>query len=77
MKKINYEDEEDESGSETASSIASFDDDSRKGSGDDSLHSSQQPLLRLSAMSHVSGIIMILITGNNPESTANTHSVSR
>ena len=76
MKKINYEDEEDESGSETASSIASFDDDSRKGSGDDSLRSSQQPLLRLSAMSHVSGI-MTLITGNNPESTANTHSVNR
>ena len=76
MKKINYEDEEDESGSETASSIASFDDDSRKGSGDDSLRSSQQPFLRLSAMSHVSGI-MTLITGNNPESTANTHSVNR
>ena len=57
MKKIKYEDEEDESGDETASSIPSFDDDSRKGSDDEdeSLHSSQQPMLRLSAMSHFSG----------------------
>ena len=55
--KINYEDDDDdESDDESVSSIASYNDDSRKGSGDESLNSSQQPMLRLSAMSHISGI---------------------